>query len=213
MKTNQEYKNLALSKLKGNWKPAVIAALVYYLVSFVFVLISGATESSVLITLIVAAVELCVLLPLGVGLYNTFRIMLLKEDYNLLPNMVNIAKVDYKRNLIGMLFMGLKVILWTLLLIIPGLVKSYAYMLTPYILKDNPEVSAKEASSLSDEMMKGHKFDLFYLHLSFIGWMILSVITCGIGFLWLMPYMLTAMAGFYEDVKTEYAGRKSAAQQ
>lgn len=213
MKTNQEYKNLALSKLKGNWKPAVIAALVYYLVSFVFVLISGATESSVLITLIVAAVEFCVLLPLGVGLYNTFRIMLLKEDYNLLPNMVNIAKVDYKRNLIGMLFMGLKVILWTLLLIIPGLVKSYAYMLTPYILKDNPEVSAKEASSLSDEMMKGHKFDLFYLHLSFIGWIFLSIITCGIGFLWLMPYMLTAMAGFYEDVKTEYAGRKSAAQQ
>ena len=53
-------------------------------------------------------------------------------------------------------------------------------------------------------MMKGHKFDLFFLHLSFIGWFFLSIFTLGIGLLWIMPYMLTAQAAFYQDVKKEY---------
>ena len=56
-------------------------------------------------------------------------------------------------------------------------------------------------------MMNGHKFDLFYLHLTFIGWGILSLLTLGIGFLWLNPYMMTAQAQFYEDVKAEYQER------
>jgi uncharacterized membrane protein len=79
-----------------------------------------------------------------------------------------------------------------------------AYSLTPYILKDYPELSANQAINLSMKMMKGHKFDLFWLFLSFIGWSILCIFTLGIGYLWLMPYMMTTMAAFYQEVKAEY---------
>jgi uncharacterized membrane protein len=77
-------------------------------------------------------------------------------------------------------------------------------MMTPFILKDNPELSANEAINLSQKMMKGHKFDLFYLMLSFIGWAFLGIFTLGIGYLWLMPYTYAAFAAFYQDLKKEY---------
>lgn len=208
MKTNQEYKNLALSKLKGNWKPAVITSLVYVLVCAVFSAIVNLVSDSDLLVVILTIVQMLILLPLVVGYSNAFRYMLVKGDYNLLHNMVDIAKADVKRNALGMLLMAVKTMLWSLLLLIPGLIKSYAYRLTPYILNDKPEIGFKEASSLSDEMMKGHKFDLFWLDLSFIGWMLLGILTLGIGYLWLQPYMLTASAAFYEDVKLEYENKK-----
>ncbi len=79
----------------------------------------------------------------------------------------------------------------------------FAYAMTPYILAENPELSAWDASTRSREMMKGHKFDLFYLYLSFIGWGILAVLTLGIGFIWLVPYVQTTTAAFYNDLKSE----------
>ena len=103
-----------------------------------------------------------------------------------------------------MFLMNVFISLWSLLLIIPGFIKLYAYALTPYILIDNPEISANQAINLSQKMMKGHKFDLFFLHFSFIGWFFLSIFTFGIGLLWLLPYMMTAQAAFYQDVKKEY---------
>lgn len=77
--------------------------------------------------------------------------------------------------------------------------------MTPYILHENPELSASEAIHRSRMMMKGHKFDLFWLQLSFIGWFFLCLLTTGIGFLWLQPYYYTAQAAFYEEVKSSYA--------
>ena len=103
-----------------------------------------------------------------------------------------------------MFLMGLFVNLWSLLLIVPGFIKMYAYALTPYILIDHPELSANQAINLSKKMMKGHKFDLFFLHLSFIGWGIISIFTLCIGLIWLVPYMTTAQAAFYQEVKNEY---------
>ena len=100
--------------------------------------------------------------------------------------------------------MGIFIFLWSLLLIVPGIVKAYAYAMTPYILVERPELSVNEAIGLSRRMMKGRKFDLFYLHLSFIGWALLCILTLGIGFLWLYPYMMTAQAAFYCDVKADY---------
>ena len=76
--------------------------------------------------------------------------------------------------------------------------------MTPFILKDYPELSANQAINLSMKMMEGRKFDLFYLYLSFIGWGILALFTLGIGYLWLMPYMYTSTAAFYQNVKEEY---------
>ena len=98
--------------------------------------------------------------------------------------------------------------LWALLLIVPGIIKSFSYAMTPFILIDNPELTANEAIDRSRAMMRGHKFDLFWLLLSFIGWFILCMLTLGIGFFWLIPYTYTSVAGFYKDVKAEYESRQ-----
>ena len=95
--------------------------------------------------------------------------------------------------------------LWTLLLIIPGIVARYSYAMTEYILAENPELSADEAISRSKEMMKGNRIRLFCLEFCFIGWGILCIFTLGIGTLWLIPYEQAARAAFYREVSgTEY---------
>ncbi|WP_348635960.1 DUF975 family protein [Lactobacillus sp. ESL0684] len=94
--------------------------------------------------------------------------------------------------------------LWTLLLVIPGLVKSYSYAMTPYIVNDlvasGQEVGPTTGISASRELMDGHKWELFVLDLSFIGWDILAVLTLGIGFIWLIPYEQTTKANFYRNI-------------
>lgn len=92
---------------------------------------------------------------------------------------------------------GLYEFLWSLLLIIPGIVAHYSYAMTPYILAENPDLTAGEAISRSKEMMDGHKGDLFWLNLTFIGWDILAGLTMNIGYLWLNPYRKAAEAAFY----------------
>ena len=100
-----------------------------------------------------------------------------------------------------MLLVTVFTILWSFLLIIPGIIKAYSYALTPYILVDNPELSPREALRRSQQMMQGQKFNLFYLQLSFIGWWILACFTGGIGFLWLVPYYQTSQAAFYQNLR------------
>ena len=108
---------------------------------------------------------------------------------------------------VTMLLVFVYTLLWTLLFIIPGVIKGLAYALTPFILNDNPNLQNNEAIELSMAMMDGHKWDLFCLQLSFIGWAILCMFTFGIGYLWLIPYIYTSYAAFYEDVKAEYETR------
>lgn len=93
--------------------------------------------------------------------------------------------------------------LWTLLFIIPGIVKSYAYAMTPFIMAENPDMTASEAITASKNMMKGHKGELFWLDLTFIGWGMLCVLTLGIGYLFLNPYTNAARAAFYRYVSRE----------
>ena len=69
-----------------------------------------------------------------------------------------------------------------------------------FIMAENPEMSAKEAMEVSMEMMRGNKWRLFCLELSFIGWGILCLFTLGIGYLWLNPYINASLAAFYDDV-------------
>ena len=94
--------------------------------------------------------------------------------------------------------------LWTLLFIIPGIIKSFSYAMTYFIINDHPEYSINQAITESRRMMDGHKMEYFILCLSFIGWFILSCITLGIGFLWLIPYFYTTSAAFYEEIAEEY---------
>ena len=91
--------------------------------------------------------------------------------------------------------------LWSLLFVIPGIIKAYSYYMAPYILADNPELTANEALSKSKEIMDGHKFDLFVLQLSFFWWYMLSAITFGIAYIYVIPYVSATTANFYNSIK------------
>lgn len=141
--------------------------------------------------------------PLAIGLLNTF-LYLLRGDTKLVDNMFRLGFKPYWRSVLCYFLLAVKVLLWMLLFIIPGIIKSFAYAMAPFILKDNPELSALEAIKKSRLMMKGNKWRLFVLILSFIGWFLLGLLTLGIGYFWLAPYIYTTMAAFYEDVKAGY---------
>ncbi|MBP3609532.1 MAG: DUF975 family protein [Lachnospiraceae bacterium] len=99
--------------------------------------------------------------------------------------------------------------LWSLLFVIPGIYAAYGYAMTPYILLENPEMTANEAIAASKKLMDGNRWRLFCLEMSFIGWILLAVMfTCGIGVLWLVPYMEASNAAFYREIKAEKYGRE-----
>ena len=95
------------------------------------------------------------------------------------------------------LYMGLFIVLWSLLLFVPGIIAAYRYSMAPYIMAEHPEIGVREAVNMSKQMMAGHKGRLFGLLFSFIGWALLCTITLGIGNLWLNPYVRAAEAAFY----------------
>ena len=229
MKTNQDYKNAALNALRGNWAPAILAMVVFTLIEIVFLSPSLYYQFTLQDTIssldpsdmagmmdvyrkimgassLTSLASVFLLYPLLIGFTNTFRYLFVKGDNRLTENMFSITFKRYWHNVWGYLLMYIFIALWSLLFIIPGIVKVFSYAMTPYILEENPELSANDAIDRSRAMMKGHKFDLFYLYLSFIGWGILCIFTLGIGFFWLGPYMYTSTAAFYEDVKSEYDG-------
>lgn len=201
MDTSSGYKDRALSSLNGNWGNGAIACLVTYLIML--------APSYGIVAVIPGD-------PIWGNLSNLWSIAMLPLAWGLAIFFLTIAR-GQKAD-IGQLFDGFKdywhifatmflrqifTTLWTLLFIIPGIIKYYSYSMTDYILKDEPEVGANEAIEKSMAMMEGHKMDLFLLHLSFIGWAILAMCTLGLGFLLLIPYVCTAEAHFYEDLKAE----------
>jgi uncharacterized membrane protein len=99
------------------------------------------------------------------------------------------------------LLSGIFVFLWSLLLVIPGIIKSFAYSQAMYILAENPGIGAREALKRSEEMMNGHKMEMFILGLSFMGWYILGTFTFGLLYIWLIPYMQATMTNFYNAIK------------
>lgn len=108
----------------------------------------------------------------------------------------------YLRNVATIFCRDLYTVLWTLCLIIPGIVKSYEYKMIPYILAENPRISRKRAFEISKNMMDGEKWNAFVLDLSFIGWNLLSTITFGIvGVLYVNPYVYTTWAEFYKVMR------------
>lgn len=98
---------------------------------------------------------------------------------------------------------GLFTFLWSLLFIVPGIIKSYSYSMAMYIWAENPKMTALDAISASKQIMEGHKMDLFVLQLSFIGWILLGCVTCYLGFIYVVPYMNTAVVNFYQSIKPQ----------
>lgn len=209
MKSNQYYKNEALSALRGNWANALVATIIFVALALFFSsndAINSYYQRIVINPFIgysLSFVSLFVLLPLAVGYSNSMRVLLETGDNRLTNNSFSLGFGNWLHVVWGMILSTIYIFLWTLLLIIPGIIKSYSYALTPYILVEHPEMSANEAIEESMRLMDGHKFDLFYLQLSFIGWAILSILSLGLGFFWLIPYQMTAQAAFYRDIKNE----------
>jgi uncharacterized membrane protein len=139
--------------------------------------------------------------PLIVG--SSYGLLLLYRGVE--PNQQDLlVGYDSKKmvqNIIQLFLTSLYVVLWSFLLIIPGIIKSYSYAMVPFLLAD-PDVQQEDVITLSRQMMDGKKMDLFILQLSFIGWAILGVFTLNIlNFLYTIPYMQLATAGFYQELK------------
>lgn len=211
MRTNQDYKNAALDRLRDNWSPAVLATIVITILCLVCT--GGQTvpqyvpnaNTGLILWLCGGSFLLAIFVinPLIVGYDNAMRLFYERGDTEILSNLFKIATTNYFHKVWGMFLMELKVFLWSLLFLIPGIIMSFSYAMTPYILEEHPEIGAWEASTRSKEIMTGHRFDLFWLYLSFIGWALLCILTFGIGLFWLIPYMSASEIGFYEDLKAE----------
>ena len=144
----------------------------------------------------------------AVALVNPFSVGTYKYSLNAVRGEGNISDlgsgfdVSYKRNVKVMFFYDLYLVLWSMLFVIPGLIKMYEYRMIPYILADNPDMDKKEVFALSKEMMRGNKWRAFVLDLSFILWDFLSCITLGlVGTFWVGPYKLLTDAALYDELK------------
>lgn len=166
-------------------------------------LVTGASFV-ILAALLFAAVYFVLGSVVGVG-YSRFNLDLVDRQTE--PQMSTLFGYfsHWKTTVAASLLQTVFIILWSLLLIIPGIVASYSYAMTRYILAENPELTASEAIERSKQMMSGNRFRLFCLKLSFFGWDLLCILTLGIGNLWLTPYKQAAEAAFYREVSgTEY---------
>jgi uncharacterized membrane protein len=108
---------------------------------------------------------------------------------------------NYTTSLVAYLLVALFVLLWSLLLIIPGIIAALSYSMTFFVIADNESIEPMEALNRSKQMMEGYKLKLFYLSLRFFGLALLCILTLGIGFLWLIPYTHVTTAKFYDDIK------------
>ena len=194
------YKNRALSALENKWGNFVAITFVYGLIIGITQVLSGDKDSPAILHLI-GLVLFILALPLTWGFQTLFLGAVRGGEATAKDMFEGYNKELFSRVLTTTLLYYVYVFLWSLLLLIPGCIKSYSYAMTPYILKDNPEMKNNAAIEESMRMMDGHKLELFLLDLSFIGWAILSILTCCIGFLWLVPYMNMARVNFYEDLK------------
>jgi uncharacterized membrane protein len=212
---NQDYKNAAINALSGHWAQAVLATIVFFLVNMVVLGPSGVSEYYHNLTFPAGPIDwksstwemiaaFFLIYPLSVGFVNAFKELVNKGDANLTRNMFTLGFTQWLHKVWTMFLMYIFILLWTLLLIIPGIIKTFSYAMTPFIVVDHPELSANECVDLSKKMMKGRKFDLFYLYLSFIGWFLLCIPTCFIGLLWLQPYVNSSVVAFYNDVKAPF---------
>ena len=201
------YKDRAIESLTGKWGNSAIATLIYMIIfggiAITFSYSDTFIQSGSTILHPLGNIVQILLSPLVWGFEILFLKNIRKGDQELDLSMMFEGFKDYVRIMLTNLLVGIYTLLWTLLLIIPGIMKMYSYSMTNYILLDDPDLKYNSAIEKSMAMMNGHKMDLFLLDLSMIGWLILSIITCGIGLLFLAPYNLTAHAHFYEDLKAE----------
>ncbi|MDO9628367.1 MAG: DUF975 family protein [Acholeplasmataceae bacterium] len=190
MKTSYELRALAREQLKPRY---------WWVLLFVLIVAMVPSATSV------AAVGFIIMGPLLVGqAYYLIDIIENNAKGDRLEFLFEGFKKSFLNSFIASLLAGIFIFLWSLLFIIPGIIKAFAYSMVPYIIAEEPEIDAVAAITKSRELMNGNKMRLFFLFASFIGWFILCLFTLGIGFLFLMPYIQMSVANFYIDIR----GRK-----
>ena len=217
MRTRQEIKAIGKEQFKLNYWNCVLAVLLVTAVMGAISWMSGGKEIVQLVngqpgqaTVTVRANTgglLALLLggPITVGL-NYFFVKNVRGERDELSVTTPFTEAfrNYPRKLGGSLWMGLFVFLWALLFIIPGIIKGISYSMTPYLLADCPNVKARDALKLSMRMMHGHKWEYFVMGLSFLGWILLSVLTLGIlSVFYVDPYMRSSFAEYYLELRDE----------
>uniref|UniRef100_A0AB33J2X0 DUF975 family protein n=1 Tax=Prevotella sp. GTC17259 TaxID=3236795 RepID=A0AB33J2X0_9BACT len=206
MDSLSNYRQRALQSLEGNWGNAVIVTVIYLLIASIFQvgLESVLPFSKDISKWSGGLLSILVLVPIGWGFLVYFLRLVRHEKLGVKDLFAGFS--DYARVLLAMLLKTVYILLWTLLLILPGIYKSLSYALTEYVLLDHPEMNGEQAIRESMRLMRGKELELFLLGLTFIGWAILAIIPFGLGFIFLIPYMQTALAHFYEDAVKEDRG-------
>ena len=209
---------MAREQLEGRWSEGVLMTAIILVLSMIcatpsyilpFVGLNDVTSaivgpsSSALSTLI----SLLVVAPLEFAMYNALMAMVrgTLEDKTPTAAMFNFFSMDWVRYVKALILE--MVIIFPVSIVtlgIGGIILAYAYKMVPLLMRDYPELGAREALKLSRELMKGHKWDLFVLQFTFIGWLILSLLTACVGLLWLVPYQTTAEVLFYQDLKDQF---------
>ncbi|MBE6309359.1 MAG: DUF975 family protein [Bacteroidales bacterium] len=202
MSSLKSFRDAGWAQLNGNWGKAAVVTFVYIALSAVISTLESTLWSGSLFTYLF-------IIPVAYS-YNVLFLDNLRTGKELEVKSIFDGFNDYTRVLGTYLLVYIYTILWTLLLIIPGIIKSLSYSMVPFVLKDNPELSFNAAIERSMAMMEGHKWEYFCLILTFIGWFLLLIITAGIASLWVTPYMSATFANYYEAVKAEYETKTAA---
>jgi uncharacterized membrane protein len=192
MKENSELRAMSIEALKDRWGLAIGGFLIY---NIMLIVLQNIPSVGSLACLIIGGPFLLgvTFFSLNLARKQDTRVEVLFEGFK-----------DFGRALGTYLLMILYIILWTLLLVIPGIIKAISYSQTFYILAEDKSIGTEEAIKKSLTMMDGYKMKYFVLGLSFIGWILLSILTLGIGFLWLIPYMQVTFANFHIELKENY---------
>ncbi|OPH46762.1 hypothetical protein BC351_12535 [Paenibacillus ferrarius] len=165
--------------------------------SVMAVVVIGAILLALVVGLLSVAFQIFIVAPFEAGEKQYFKQAAAQNEINMSYLVYAFTNGNYLRIVLAMLWSGFLLFLWYCLLIIPGIVKSYAYGMVPYLLGDNPQIGSKRAVELSNQMTQGHKWKMFVLDLSFIGWYVLGTLALGIGVLFVTPYYQSTRAELY----------------
>ena len=203
MWTRVELKNKAkaiMSRSYGKMLVAsVLASLAYGVVNIDIDTIIYDSRIASTVGLLLILLGIFAVNPITVGANRFF--ILNSEGNASLSEIFSMFKMDYWNVVKVMLMMQIKTILWTLCLVVPGIIKGFEYSMIPYLLAENSSMSMSECFSLSKEMTSGQKMDMFVLDCSFVGWYILAALACGIGIIFVGPYVMATETELYKVLK------------
>ncbi|WP_214878499.1 DUF975 family protein [Exiguobacterium sp. ERU653] len=206
-----EWKQHARQALKGKWWLMAGLALLFLIINGIpqwfapeMDVNSPEPFTSTDLTLSFVSNVLQILIaPLAIG-WSWLALNVSRGNGASLSTMFKPFQMRYVKHVITSFVMGVFLVLWTLLLVVPGIIKAFSYSLTPYILRDQPELSALESITESRRLMDGHKMEAFMLFLSFFGWFLVGLLTLGIGFFFIGPYFSTTYATFYDSIRDNH---------